>query len=348
MMCLRTKRLIATALLTAAIALPSLATAQSGAELAAAKRDYKRPPPLPVANSALAELGRGLFYDPRISASGNTACASCHFRELGWAVTDAKSLNDSGKLTTRKSQPLIGIGYAGSAPVNWDGRSATLEAQAKSSIATGSMSMQETATPVKVEVIEARIRGNPAYVAKFNNALPGAPINVDTIATAIAAFERSLEPGMAPFDRWIDGDEQAISDSAKRGFALFTSAKTNCFACHGGWRFTDDRFHDIGTTTTDIGRGRVVKEDVEAQYAFKTPTLRSVALRPPYMHDASQKTLDDVLKHYERGGIERPSRSPLMMPIKLSEDERRDLIAFMETLSEEARTVGGATYERTP
>lgn len=114
-------------------------------------------------------------------------------------------------------------------------------------------------------------------------------------------------------------------------------------------RFTDDRFHDVGTSTTDSGRGRVVKDDIEAQFAFKTPTLRSVALRPPYMHNASQKMLDDVLKHYEQGGIERPSRSPLMMPVKLSEQDRQDLIAFLETLTEEApRAVGGASYERMP
>jgi len=347
MKCHRTKGLVA-ALLAVAVALSSAATAQSAAELASMKRDYRRPPPLPVANSALVELGRELFYDTQISASGKTACASCHFKELGWAVTDPQSRNDSGKLTSRKSQPLIGIGHMGKAPVNWDGRSATLEAQAKSSIATGSMSMQETQTPVKVEVIEARIRGNAAYVEKFAKALPGAPINVDSIATALAAFERTLEPGVAPFDRWIEGDGQAISESAKRGFVLFSTSKTNCFACHTGWRFTDDLFHDIGSSTTDLGRGRVVKDDEQAQYAFKTPTLRSVGLRPPYLHNASRQTLRDVLVHYEKGGIDRPSRSPLMMPIQLTEAERQDLIAFMETLTEEPQAVGRGSYERLP
>jgi cytochrome c peroxidase len=197
-------------------------------------------------------------------------------------------------------------------------------------------------------VIEARIRGNEAYVAKFARALPGVPINVDSIATALAAFERTLEPGVAPFDRWIEGDEQAISESAKRGFALFNTTKTMCFTCHTGWRFTDDRFHDIGTTTTDIGRGRVVKDDEQAQYAFKTPTLRSASLRPPYMHNASAKTLQDVLVHYEKGGIDRPSRSPLMMPIQLTEAERQDLIAFTETLTEQPQAVGRGSYERLP
>jgi cytochrome c peroxidase len=305
--------------------------------LAAMKRDYRRPPPRPIDNQALVDLGRDLFFEPRISASGKTACASCHHAELGWGVTEPRSRNDSGKLTSRKSQPLIGLGHAGGARVGWDGRSLTLEAQAKASIATGSMSMRETDTPVKVEVIEERIKSDPAYVRKFNAALPNAPINIDTIAQATAAFERTLEPGRAPFDRWIEGDEQAIPESAKRGFVLF-NGKTNCFACHSGWRFTDDRFHDIGTTTTDRGRGREVKDDDLMQFAFKTPTLRSVAVRSPYMHNASQSDLHAVMQHYEKGGIDRPSRSPLMMPIELTDQERLDLIAFMETLT-------GATEE---
>jgi cytochrome c peroxidase len=307
---------------------------QAEADIAAMKRDYRRPPPRPIENPALAELGRELFFDPQISASGKTACAACHFADLGWGVTDARSNTDSGKPTSRKSQPLLGIGHAGKAPVGWDGRSATLEAQVKGSISTGSMSMRGTDTPVKVEVIEERIRANPVYAAKFQSALPGAPIGLDNIATAIAAFERTLEPKSAAFDRWIDGDEQAISESAKRGFVLFNSTKSMCFTCHTGWRFTDDRFHDIGTTTTDLGRGIVVKDDEQMRYAFKTPTLRSVSLRPPYMHNGSQPTLEDVLRHYEKGGIERPSRSPLMMPITLTDQERRDLVAFMETLTE--------------
>lgn len=301
-------------------------------EIAAMQREYRRPPPRIIENQALVELGRDLFFAPQLSASGKTACVSCHFPELGWGVANGRSRNDSGKLTSRKSQPLIGIGYAGDAPIGWDGRSATLEEQAKTSIATGSMSMRETPSPVKVDVLEERIRSDPAYISKFSNALPFTPINIDSIVTAIAAFERTLEPGAAPFDRWVEGDEQAIPESAKRGFVLFNTG-ANCFACHSGWRFTDDKFHDIGTTTTDAGRGRIVKNDVLMQFAFKTPTLRSVALRPPYMHNDSEKTLHDVLKLYEKGGIDRPSRSPLLQPIELTEQERRDLIAFMESLT---------------
>jgi cytochrome c peroxidase len=330
-----------TALVVSGLALPAAAAfAQGQADIDAMKPQYRRPPPRPIANPALVELGRELFFDPELSASGKTACANCHFSDLGWGVTDARSRSDSGPPTSRKSQPLIGLGHAGKAPVGWDGRSATLEAQVKSSVATGSMSMRQTANPVQVEVIEERIRSRPSYSAKFAAALPGSPITLDSIATAIAAFERTLEPATAPFDRWIDGDEQAIPEAAKRGFALFNTTKSMCFTCHTGWRFTDDLFHDIGTTTTDLGRGNVVKDDELMKYAFKTPTLRSVSVRPPYMHNASQATLDEVIRHYEKGGIERPSRSPLMMPITLTDQERSDLIAFLETLSE-VKAAGG-------
>ena len=309
-----------------------LAQAQAPqADITALKRDYRRPPPTPIENKALVDLGRELFFDPRISASGKTSCAGCHAPKLGWVVTDARPLNDSGKPSARKSQPLIGLGHTGNAPVGWDGRNPSLEAQAKNSISTGSMSMRETETPVKVETIEERVRSAPDYVAKFNTALPGKPINIDTMVQAVAAFERTIEPGLAPFDRWVAGDEAAIPESAKRGFALFTG-KATCFACHSGWRFTGDNFHDIGTTTTDPGRGREVK-DASLNFAFKTPTLRSVALRAPYMHNASIATLSDVVRHYEKGGIERPSRSPMMHPIQLTDQERLDLVAFMETLT---------------
>src|SRR5215207_6696646 len=203
------------------------AQALSPEDLASLRQEYRRPPPRPVENAALVALGRALFFEPRLSASGTTACASCHFPALGWGMTDAKSRNDSGKLTSRKSQPLIGLGHAGDAPVGWDGRSPTLEAQAKASIETGSMSMRDTDAPVKVEIIVARIRSDPAYAAQFAAALPGLRVDIDAIVTAIAAFERTLEPGPAPFDAWVAGDEAAIPAAAKRGFALF-AGQANC------------------------------------------------------------------------------------------------------------------------
>jgi cytochrome c peroxidase len=326
-------RTIAVVLLLAATPSNAVAGQQlSAADIAAAKVAYQRPAPPPVENPALVELGRLLFWDPRASASGRTACVSCHLPQLGWAVNDPRSRNDSGKLTSRKSPTLLGVGHLGSVPNGWDGRNVSLEAQAKASIATGSMSMRETDTPVKVEVIEERIRSLPGYVDRFRAALPEAPINIDSMVKAIAAYEAAFEPGPAPFDRWIEGDEAAISEPAKRGFALFND-KALCSSCHVGWRLTDDGFHDIGTSTKDPGRGREVKDDPQMQFAFKTPTLRSVALRAPYMHNGSLANLDAVIRHYEKGGVERPSRSPMMMPVQLTDQERDDLVAFLETLT---------------
>jgi cytochrome c peroxidase len=326
-------RLNVVALTAVGLALTATASAQSPAELAAMKAEYRRPAALPVANRALADLGRLLFWDPRVSASGTMACASCHLPDRGWSVAEAKSRNDSGKLTSRKSQPLVGVGHVpGGTPFGWDGRNPTLEAQAKNSVATGAMSARETGNPVKLEVIEQRIRDIPEYVERFKVALPGAGIAIDTIAQAIAAYERTMEPGPAPFDRWVEGDESAIPDAAKRGFVLF-NRKTTCFACHSGWRFTDDKFHDVGVSKTDRGRGAALKDDEAAQYAFKTPTLRSVALRPPYMHDGSSATLVDVVRHYEKEPVDRPSRSPLFVPVELTEQERGDLVAFMQSLT---------------
>lgn len=305
-------------------------------DLDAMKAEYRRPPPRPIENPALADLGRDLFFDPVISASGKTACASCHRPEFGWASNEAHSNGDSGRPTQRRTQTLLGIGHA-RAPFDWDGRHATLEAQAVSSIGTGSMSMFATPHEVRVDDIVARLRGSEAYIGKFNRALPGAPINLDTIVVALAAFERTIEPGIAPFDRWIAGDEGAIPAAAKRGFVLFHT-EAGCSGCHAGWRFTDDRFHDIGTTTTDRGRGREFKGDPKMQFAFKTPTLRSVALRAPYMHDGSIASLRDVVDLYVKGGIDRPSRSPMINPFDLTAQERTDLVAFLETLTGQGDT----------
>src|SRR5690242_16484351 len=139
----------------AASTLPAIAQAQSAADLAALKEDYRRPASRPAENRDLVELGRLLFWDPRSSASGTTACASCHFPYLGWSVTDPRSRNDSGKLTSRRSQTLLGVAYNDEGPFGWDGRNESLEAQAKNSIATGSMSMRETPNPVPVGVVRS-------------------------------------------------------------------------------------------------------------------------------------------------------------------------------------------------
>ena len=138
--------------------------------------------------------------------------------------------------------------------------------------------------------------------------------------------------GIAPFDRWIAGEESAISDSAKRGFDLYNT-KARCVACHSGWNFTDDSFHDIGLLDDDIGRGKQLPTIEKMHRAFKTPTLRNTVERAPFMHDGSLATLEEVIDHYDTGGIARPSLSAEMKPLNLTAQEKQDLIAFLTTLS---------------
>ncbi len=138
----------------------------------------------------------------------------------------------------------------------------------------------------------------------------------------------------SPFDRWVDGDETAISASAKRGFDLFTG-KANCASCHTGWNFTDNQFHDIGLFSEDLGRGELEPDNPKAAHAFKTPGLRNTEYRAPFMHDGSIPDLEGVIVHYESGGIQRPSLSDFMIPIELTDGERDDLIAVMRTLTAE-------------
>ena len=135
--------------------------------------------------------------------------------------------------------------------------------------------------------------------------------------------------GDAPFDRWIKGDEHAIDNAAKRGFDLF-NGKAHCAACHTGWAFSDSSFHDIGVARgDDIGRGRLFPTSEKLRYAFKTPTLRDVARRAPYMHDGSVATLSEVIDLYNKGGIDRPSRAEDIKPLGLTAQEKADLIAFL-------------------
>src|SRR5262249_4363310 len=143
-----------------------------------------------------------------------------------------------------------------------------------------------------------RIVSIPGYVTAFEYAFPGKSISVDTIAAAIASYERTVVSASAPFDKSGAGDEGAISDSAQRGFVLF-NGKANCAVCHAGWRMTDDGFHDIGIKGTDRGRADVSPGIVQLEYAFKTPTLRNIKQRAPYMHDGSLTTLAAVIDHYD-------------------------------------------------
>ena len=160
-------------------------------------------------------------------------------------------------------------------------------------------------------------------------------VDVGRISKAIAAYERTLVSGDSPYDRYQDGDKDALSASAIRGLALFTG-KANCKTCHTGFNFTDEDYNNIGVgmgkPEPDVGRYAVTKNDADLG-KFKTPTLRNVALTAPYMHDGSEETLDDVIAFYDQGGIPNPNLSKEIRPLGLIAQEKQDLVAFLETLT---------------
>jgi cytochrome c peroxidase len=178
----------------------------------------------------------------------------------------------------------------------------------------------------------ARIQSMPGYQAAFSRAYPGQPVSLDTIAAAIATYERTVVSGEAPFDRWVNGDAQAVSESAKRGFALF-NGKANCAGCHAGWRMTDDGFHDVGMPDSDRGRAQVAPGIAQLEHAFKTPTLRNITQRAPFMHDGSLPTLAAVIDHYDHGFVRRESLDTQMQPLNLTVEEKADLLALLDTLT---------------
>jgi cytochrome c peroxidase len=291
--------------------------------------DYRRPAaaPMPADNPITPEkvaLGQMLFFDPRLSGSGVISCASCHNPGLGWEDALPKGLGHMGARLGRHTPTILNIAW--SEPLFWDGRAMTLEEQAKGPIgAEAEMNMSST-------VAVQRLQSIPGYANAFARVFPGKPISLDTIAAAIATFERTVVSGTAPFDRWVDGDQQAVSDAAKRGFELF-NGKANCAICHMGWRMTDDGFHDIGLADSDRGRAKVSPGIVQLENAFKTPTLRNIQQRAPYMHDGSLATLAAVIDHYDQGFVQRPSLDSQMRPLGLTSEEKSDLLAFLESLT---------------
>jgi cytochrome c peroxidase len=315
----------------AGILISSLASASSSSaqSVDALKAKYKRPEfiPFPSSNPYTPEkaaLGKMLYFDPRLSGADNITCASCHNPSFGWEAPVALVVGAQNTRLARHSPTVLN--HAWGDRFFWDGRAATLEEQAKGPIeADVEMNMPLTKLTGKLKAV-------PDYVAWFEKVFPKEGITADSIAKAIATYERTVVSSHAPFDAWVEGDEKAISESAKRGFALF-NGKARCADCHTGWNFTDNKFHDIGLTTDDIGRGKYEASNQKARHAFKTPSLRDTAQRPPFMHNGSVPDLDSVIVHYVSGGVERPSRSPLMQPVPMSETEIADLKAFLATLT---------------
>jgi cytochrome c peroxidase len=297
---------------------------------------YQRPAatPFPDDNAftpAREALGRTLFFDPRLSGSGWISCASCHNPGFSWGDGLPRAIGHGMQTLGRRTPTILNLAWGQA--FFWDGRADSLEAQALGPIqAAGEMNL-DLATMIK------RIEGVDSYKALFAAAYPGEPIAPATVAKAIATFERGVVSPESPFDRWLAGHEDAISTDAKRGFLVFNT-KGACAKCHSGWRFTDDSFHDIGVTGGDVGRGALLPQLPSLQHAFKTPTLRDVDRRGPYMHDGSVATLDAVVDFYDRGGaVARDSLSTDLKPLGLTAEEKQQLVAFMRTLTSPGRPV---------
>jgi cytochrome c peroxidase len=286
-------------------------------------------------SAAKVELGRFLYFDNRLSSDAMVSCASCHAPEKAFADGNPVSTGIGGQKGGRSAPTVINRAYSTSQ--FWDGRAPSLEEQAKGPIANPiEMTAEKSADAAHAAVVK-RLRGVPGYVKLFDKAFGTKEITIDHVAKAIATFERTVLSGNAPYDRYQAGDKKAMTESQVRGMDVFFN-KTACDSCHLGFNFTDGSYVNIGIgmdkPKPDLGRFVVSKKD-EDKGAFKTPTLREVEHHAPYMHDGSIKTLAEVVEHYDKGGIKNPHLDQRLKPLKLSPQEKADIVAFLKALSGE-------------
>ena len=285
-------------------------------------------------------LGRWLFYDPRLSADGKVSCASCREPSAGFSEREPVSTGVAGKKGTRKAPPVLNAAFPIYPVWFWDGRAGSLGEQAK-----GPME-----NPVEMGMthsdIEGTLRSIRGYGRYFTEAFGDDRIQIDRIAGAIAAYEATRMSGNSAYDRWDAGDPKALDEPQRRGFRLFFG-KAGCNQCHLGANLTDSRFHNLGvgwrqpapganpaSGFADPGRAKVTGKPADTG-AFKTPTLRDVSRRAPYMHDGSVATLRDTILLYDRGGNANPWLSPDVKPLHLTSAEVDALVAFLGALDGE-------------
>jgi len=281
------------------------------------------------------ELGKILFFDRRLSSNDSMTCVSCHSPQLGFGDGERLSKGVSGNRTRRHAPSLFNLAW--SKTFFWDGRATSLEEQL-----LGPLSNPDELN-MPMDALVVKLKGVPFYVQAFERVYPGSGLTRKNIARAIAAFERTLVAGGSPLDRYVRGDEGALSPSAVRGMKLFFG-RAVCSTCHSGANFTDGKFHNTGVPGEDAGRSELDRVGefqtrpypfFQTQRAFKTPGLRNVALSAPYMHNGSEATLRDVVSFYNQGGKAKQSYglSLDIHPLGLSAQEMADLVAFLESLT---------------
>ena len=279
-----------------------------------------------------AALGKQLFFDPRLSGTGQSSCASCHAPERGWADGFPRSVRFMGAVMTRASPSLVNIGY--NTIFQWDGRSPTIEHQAVGGASPSGSMNAGPAKPTDGNANIAKLRG---YVEAFERAYPGEGVTPQTIAKAIASFERTIVSRDSPFDQWVRGKADALTPQQVQGLRVFVDpAKGNCAACHAAPNFTDNGFHNVGLRpfADAPDSGRFGQRPVPLMKgAFKTPQLRDIDQTAPYFHDGSARTLQEVVEHYTKGGEVRTNLSPNMKALGLTAEEKEALVAFLRGLS---------------
>jgi cytochrome c peroxidase len=324
------RRIFSPAMLLAALTVPCC--------LSAAEIDPAKPPtglkPVPVpADNPLTpekiELGKQLYFDPRLSRDNTVSCATCHDPEKGWSNGEAFATGVRGQVGGRSAPTIVNAAY--SDLQFWDGRADRLEGQALGPI----QNPIEMDLPIDEAV--ARLNKIPGYRAAFQKVF-GTDVTADGIAKAIASFERTCLSGDAPYDRFKEGDTAALSEAAQRGMKIFFG-KGQCSSCHVGHSFSDFSFHNIGVgmeqEKQDLGRYEVTKL-LGDKGGFKTPTLREIARTAPYMHDGRFKALEEVVDYYDKGGFANPQIDEGIFPLKLTPEEKADLVKFLtEGLSSE-------------
>jgi cytochrome c peroxidase len=276
-------------------------------------------------DSKTIDLGKLLFFDTRLSKNDDISCATCHNPSLGWSNGMSKSIGDEGKIGRRNSPTIINSAF--NHHQFWDGRAKTLEDQALLPIQDKvEMNMPLNELIQKLDKIEG-------YKKLFNEVYPQQGITEHTIANALASFERTVVSFDSPFDRYISGEQSAISEDAKKGFELF-KGKAGCTSCHSGFNFTDGSFHNIGVENKDLGRYEVKKHPL-MYGAFKTPTLRGIDESAPYFHDGSIDNLLEATDICSRGGKNPTAKniSTSLKKVALSKEEQMLIVEFMKTLN---------------
>ncbi|MBG6178477.1 cytochrome c peroxidase [Labrenzia sp. EL_208] len=320
-------------------------------------------PPIPADNPQTPEkieLGKMLFFDPRLSGNGAMPCSACHLPDAGWDFPDKISLGYPGTVHWRNSQTIVNSAYYGN--LFWAGSSKSLEAQARSA-AKGAV-----AGNGEDDMLEARLAFVPEYRERFKDVFGTEYPRLGHAWMAIAAFERTLVQTDTPFDNYMRGDDAALDEAQKRGLGLFTG-KAGCSQCHNGALLTNQKYYNLGVPPYDgwesdeiaqitfryelYAKGsteemyRTFKDDPGAYFRakdknhlgkFRVPSLRYTKYTAPYMHNGMIETLEDVVEFYNQGGGENEfakTKSELIKPLGLNDDEKADLVAFLESLTGE-------------